>query len=85
MVTCQRLGEVLQKGNTMFPKIFRTPTNFLFLQPPLTLRKSNMEICSLLKMKLAYTEVLMRREQLCIPVFWPGEFHGLYSPWGCKE
>ena len=18
-------------------------------------------------------------------VFWPGEFHGLYSPWGCKE
>ena len=19
------------------------------------------------------------------PVFWPGEFHGLYSPWGCIE
>ena len=19
------------------------------------------------------------------PVFWPGEFHWLYSPWGCKE
>ena len=19
------------------------------------------------------------------PVFWPGEFHGLCSPWGCKE
>ena len=19
------------------------------------------------------------------PVFWAGEFHGLYSPWGCKE
>ena len=19
------------------------------------------------------------------PVFWPGEFHGLYSPGGCKE
>ena len=19
------------------------------------------------------------------PVFWPGEFHGLYSPWGPKE
>ena len=18
-------------------------------------------------------------------VFWPGEFHGLYSPWGCKK
>ena len=22
-----------------------------------------------------------RRERLPIPVFWPGEFHGLYSPW----
>ena len=20
-----------------------------------------------------------------IPAFWPGEFHGLYSPWGHKE
>ena len=26
-----------------------------------------------------------RRESLPTPVFWPGEFHGLYSPWGCKE
>ena len=23
--------------------------------------------------------------RLPIPVFWPGEFHGLYSPWGHKE
>ena len=26
-----------------------------------------------------------RREWLLIPVFWPGEFHGLYSPWGHKQ
>ena len=26
-----------------------------------------------------------RRERLPIPIFWPGEFRGLYSPWGCKE
>ena len=26
-----------------------------------------------------------RREWLPTPVFWPGEFLGLYSPWGCKE
>ena len=26
-----------------------------------------------------------RRERLSTPVFWPGEFHGLCSPWGCKE
>ena len=25
------------------------------------------------------------RKKLPTPVFWPGEFHGLYSPWGCKE
>ena len=26
-----------------------------------------------------------RRERLPTPVFWPGEFHGLYSLWGPKE
>ena len=26
-----------------------------------------------------------RRERLPIPVFWSGEFHGLYSPWDHKE
>ena len=26
-----------------------------------------------------------RRKRLPTPVFQPGEFHGLYSPWGCKE
>ena len=26
-----------------------------------------------------------RRERLPTPVLWPGEFHGLYCPWGCKE
>ena len=26
-----------------------------------------------------------RRDRLMIPVFWPGEFHGLHSPWAHKE
>ena len=26
-----------------------------------------------------------KRDRLPTPVFWPGEFHGLYSPWGRKE
>ena len=30
-------------------------------------------------------ENLLERGKLSTPVFWPGEFHGLYSPWGCKE
>ena len=30
-------------------------------------------------------EETWRRERLCTSVFWPGEFHGLYSPWGHKD
>ena len=26
-----------------------------------------------------------RRKRLSTPVFWLGEFHGMYSPWGHKE
>ena len=27
----------------------------------------------------------LEKGRLPTPVFWPGEFHGLYSPWGHKE
>ena len=27
----------------------------------------------------------LEKERLLTPVFWPGEFHGLFSPWGRKE
>ena len=30
-------------------------------------------------------KITWRRERPPTPVFWPGEFHGLYSPQGCKE
>ena len=30
-------------------------------------------------------KILWRRERLPTPVFWSGEFHGLYSLWGRKE
>ena len=30
-------------------------------------------------------EIPWRRERLPSPVFWPGEFRGLYSSWGRKE
>ena len=30
-------------------------------------------------------KISWRRERLPTPLFWPGEFHGLYSSWGCKE
>ena len=27
----------------------------------------------------------LEKERLPTPVFWPGEFHGVYGPWGRKE
>ena len=30
-------------------------------------------------------EDLLEKGKATTLVFWPGEFHGLYSPWGCKE
>ena len=27
----------------------------------------------------------LEKKRLPTPVFWPGEFHGLYNPWGRKE
>ena len=30
-------------------------------------------------------KILWRRERLHTPLFWSGEFLGLYSPWGLKE
>ena len=30
-------------------------------------------------------KISWRRERLPTPVFWPGEFHGLYRPWAAKS
>ena len=32
-----------------------------------------------------FGKIPWRRQQLPTPVFWPGEFHGLHSPWTCEE
>ena len=34
---------------------------------------------------IPFGKVPWRRERLHTAVFWPKEFQGLYSPWGCKE
>ena len=34
---------------------------------------------------LGVGKICWRRGWLPTPVFCPGEFHGPYSPWGCKE
>ena len=49
-------------------------------QPP----KSFYEVTVTLKPK---PEKAKTKKEITLPtpVFWPGEFHGLYSPWDCKE
>ena len=34
---------------------------------------------------LGWDDPLEKGKAIPTPVFWPGEFHGLYSPWGRKE
>ena len=34
---------------------------------------------------LGWEDPLEKGKKIPTPVFWPGEFHGLYSPWGHKE
>ena len=44
-----------------------------------------LEYLSLYSWPLLWFLVPWRRERLPTPIFWPGEFHELYSPWGCNE
>ena len=34
---------------------------------------------------LGWEDPLEKGKAIPTPVFWPGEFHGLYSPWGRKQ
>ena len=33
---------------------------------------------------LDWEDPLEKGKAMPTPVFWPGEFHGLYNPWGCR-
>ena len=58
-------------------------------QAPLSMEFSRQECWSGLPFPSGFNpwvgKIHRRRERLPTPAFWPGEFHGLYSPWGCKE
>ena len=41
--------------------------------------------CERPRFSLWVGKIPWRRERLPTPAFWPGEFHGLYSPWDGKE
>ena len=60
------------------PALLKTWVQFLGWDNPL--EKGRATPSSILAWRIPWT-----REKLPIPVFWPAEFHGLYSPWGHKE
>ena len=52
----------------------------------------NEDICKQLSNKVLIYKIYKnpfnstsKKQTLPTPVFWPGEFHGLCSAWGCKE
>ena len=45
----------------------------------------NLPVCLRPGFSPSVGKIPWRSKKLPTPVFWPGEFHGLYSPWGCKE
>ena len=71
------LRAVLPKRNIMQVTCVRTSLVAQLVKNPPAMRETWFD--------LWVGKIPWRRERLPTPVFWPGEFHGLYSPWGCKE
>ena len=60
--------------------------NILWLKgPPVAQLTKNLPAVQQTSVQSLVRKIPWRRERLPTPVFWPGEFHGLYSPWGRKE
>ena len=57
---------------------------FFFFPPGVSAGKESAVMWGTWVQSLGWEDPL-ERECLLIPVFWPGKFHGMYSPWGCKE
>ena len=57
----------------MSPSVAEPPVALLAKHPPAMHRP---------RFDLWVGKIPWRRETLPTPVIWPGEFHGLYSPWG---
>ena len=89
-VFSRREGRAEQRGGDSQWLIFFSisPRGFqTFMSPP-----KSIPVAQLVKTQPAVMEFYpwigkspWRRERLSTLVFWPGEFHGLYSPWGRKE
>ena len=78
------LGKVKVKSLSRI-QLFATPWTVAYQAPP-SVGFSRPEYCSGLPFPSPCVgKIPWKRERPRTPVFWPGEFHGLYSPWGCEE
>ena len=69
--------DLLEKGLATHPSILGLPWWLSFLRICLQWRRPGFDPW--------VRKIPWRKERLPMPVFWPGEFHGLYSPQGRKE
>ena len=69
--------DLLEKGQATHSSILRLPLWLSWERTHLQCRRSGLDPWT--------GKIPWRRERVPTPVFWPGEFHGLYSPWGRKE
>ena len=65
-------------GNNLY--LWRTPGGASGKEPACQCRR-----CKRGRFSPWVGKIPCRRERLPTPVFWPGECHELYSPWGLKE
>ena len=78
-ILVQFLGweDLLEKGQATHSSIF-------WLHLCLSWQRNHLQ-CGRPGFDLWVGKIPWRRERLPTPVFWPGEFHRPYNPWGCKE
>ena len=74
--TCKRLSQLFGKGNG-------NPLQYSWASLWLSWKRIRLQ-CGRPGFEPWVGKILWRRERIHTPVFWPGECHGLYSPWGCK-
>ena len=71
------LEDPLEKGKATHSSILGLPCGLAGKRIPLQCRRPGFDPW--------VGKICWRRERLPTSIFWPGEFHGLYSPWGRKE
>ena len=68
------------------PLVFQLLKSYLlFIYFSILCCQASLVVQTVKNLPAMWEKILWRRERLPTPVFWPGEFHGLYSPWGRKE